>query len=524
MLAILWNKIYYLGRLGAMKKEKFEKIVTINPYSGESYKLQNSDLSKVQTLSYDNSSYYISLLYPKDFITATIELSVHIDNIDIADAIEIKAYEELGLDQSVDYKIEYVEEGFQADKEVRLFNVFVTEPDTIKELFADSVDKTKFIDYITPAPLLFRQIYKKEILQPSGVHCFFYFTKKDSFVVYFQDGSYIYSKSIKYSLEYIYEQYCSITGERVDMSDFYSSLENEGVKPLDTEKQKNFMKIFGEVFMHLNDVNIYFKRAFDIKNIDNLYIGSILGSIMGLEEYSKTYLGLTPNEFDFNYDINTESWYVDQLHYLMSLQALENIASDLESYECNFSTFFRPPPLYLRKSGQFILTLAAASLLAVVLPAFHLTITTYYDFSYDMKNQKKLELKQEVDTINAQIKQKSDEKNRLVAMHANSKERFEQKKGSLETIAAKKSGYVIKSDTIYMLAQDLNKNNLKVSAISSNNDIYTLTLKSDTDKKITEFIKYVTQTRPQVEKIDVEKISFDEESKLYTAEVEVHVK
>jgi len=279
-----------------MKKEKFEKIVTINPYSGESYKLQNSDLSKVQTLSYDSSSYYISLLYPKDFITATVELSLHIDNADIADAIEIKAYEELGLDQSVDYKIEYIEESFQADKEVRVFNIFVTEPDTVEELFAESVDKTKFIDYIVPAPLLFRQIYKKEILQPSGVHCFLYFTKKDSFVVYFKNGSYIYSKSIKYSLEYIYEQYCSITGERVDMSDFYSSLENEGVKPLDTEKQKNFMKIFGEVFMHLNDVNIYFKRAFDVKSIDNLYIGSILGSITGLEEYSKTYLGLTPND------------------------------------------------------------------------------------------------------------------------------------------------------------------------------------------------------------------------------------
>jgi len=151
-------------------------------------------------------------------------------------------------------------------------------------------------------------------------------------------------------------------------------------------------------------------------------------------------------------------------------------------------------------------------------------MATYYDFSYDVKNQEKLELKQEVDTINAHIKQKSDEKNRLVTIHSNSKERFEQKKGSLETIAAKKSGYIIKSDTIYMLTQDLNKNNINVAAISSDNDIYTLTLKSNTDKKITEFIKYVTQTRPQVEKINVEKISLDEESKIYTTEVEVHVR
>lgn len=506
-----------------MKKEKFEKIVTINPYSGEDYRLQNGELSRLQKLSFDSSTYYASLLYPKDFITATVELSTNIDSADIADAIEIKAYEELGLDQSVEYKIQYVEELFVAEKDARVYNIFVTEPQTVEELFADKVDKTKYIDNIVPAPLLFKQIYKKEIVQPSGVHCFLYFTKKDAFVVYFQDGSYVYSKSIKYSLEYIYEQYCSITGERVDMNDFYSGLENEGVKSLDNVKQRNFMKIFGEVFMHLNDINIYFKRAFDVKGVDKLYVGSILGSITGLEEYAKTYLGLTPNEFDFNYDINTESWYVDQLHYLMALYALESINNPSFEDDCNFTSFFRPPPFYLRKSGQFILAVSAAVVLAAALPLFHLTMQTYYDYIYQGKNQERLALVKEVNDIKAQINEKSKEKERLVAIHQNSKERFEQKKGSLETIAAKKSDYVLKSDTIYKLTQDLNKNNIKVEQIASDKDVYTLVLKSSSDKKITEFIKYVTQNRSEVGKIDIEKISLNEADNIYTTEVEVHV-
>ncbi|MGM0623376.1 MAG: hypothetical protein ACQESH_05075, partial [Campylobacterota bacterium] len=430
-----------------MKKEKFEKIVTLNPYSGENYKLQNNELTQLDKLSFDSSSHYISLLYPKDFITTTVALSISIGDEDIADAIEIKAYEELGLDQSVSYKIQFTEEPLQADKDTRNFNVFITEPETVEELFSDVVDQTKFVDTIIPAPLLFTQIYKKEILQPTGVHCFLYFTKKDAFVVYFNEGNYIYSKSIKYSLEYIYEQYCSLTGERVDMTDFYQSLENEGVKSLDNAKQRNFMKIFGEVFMHLNDINIYFKRAFEVDGINQLYIGSILGNITGLEEYAKTYLGQTPSEFDFNYEINTESWYVDQLHYLMALHALEGMSDSNEFIRCNFTTFFRPPPFLQRKSGQLITAVAATLVLSAALPIYHLSMAKYYDIAQGIKDVERMELKQIVDDINSQIAQKTEQRDRLITVNENAQKRFEEKKGSLETIAKKKQEYTPKADT-----------------------------------------------------------------------------
>ncbi|MGM0533116.1 MAG: hypothetical protein ACQERK_01315 [Campylobacterota bacterium] len=506
-----------------MKKEKFDKIVTLNPYSGENYRLQNSELQRIEKLSYDSSSYYISLLYPKDFITATIELSLNIDDADIADAIEIKAYEELGLDQSVEYKIEFVEEYTRADKDNRIFNVFVTEPETINELFSEIVDKTKFIDNIVPAPLLFRQIYKKEIIAESGVDCFLYFTKKDAFVVYYEDGRYLYSKSIKYSLEYIYEQYCSLIGERVDLSDFYQSLENEGVKSLDNAKQRNFMKIFGEVFMHLNDINIYFKRAFNVKQIDKLYIGSILGNIIGVEEYAKTYLGMMPNEFDFNYDINTESWFIDQMHYLMALHTLEEFENSDEHMDCNFTLFFRPPPFYLRKSGQFILTVSAAIVLAAALPLFHGGMSQYYDIMHGIKNDTRMQLQQEVNSIQKQIAQKTKEKERLLSLEQEAKDRFEQKTKSLETIASKKREYILKSDTLYMLAKDLNTKNISVSDIVSDKNTYVLTLQSKSDKKITEFIKYVTSNRKQVESISIERIALDEKSNMYTSDVEVRI-
>jgi len=506
-----------------MKKEKYDAIITLNPYEDEHYKMQNAQLHRMEKLSYDSSSYYISILYPKDFITATVELSFNIDEADIGDAIEIKAYEELGLDQSVQYKIEYAEEFTRSDKDNRVFNVFVTEPDTIHELFSQTVDKTKFIDTIIPAPLLFRQIYKKELIAESGVDSFLYFTKKDAFVVYYENGRYVYSKSIKYSLEYIYEQYCSLIGERVDLAEFYQGLENEGVKSLDNAKQRNFMKIFGEVFMHLNDINIYFKRAFDVKRIDKLYIGSILGSIIGVEEYAKTYLGMTPNEFDFNYDINTESWYIDQLHYLMALHSIENMSGNSDHTQCNFTLFFRPPPFYMRKSGQLILTSAAAVVLGMALPVFHGGMSQYYTIMHTIEDKKRLALQQEVNAIKKQIAQKQTEKKKLVSIEQSAKQRFEQKKRSLQTIAAKKKDYILKSDTLYMMAKDLNKKNIRVSNITSNDDLYVLTLQSKTDTKITEFIKYITKNRKNVDSISIETITLNEKTNMYTSDVEVQI-
>ena len=65
-------------------------------------------------------------------------------------------------------------------------------------------------DFISPAPLLYKTLYKKEILTDNGTHCFMYFTRHDAFVTIYHNGEYLYSKSIEFSLEKIYERYCEL--------------------------------------------------------------------------------------------------------------------------------------------------------------------------------------------------------------------------------------------------------------------------------------------------------------------------
>jgi len=52
-----------------------------------------------------------------------------------------------------------------------------------------------------------------------------------------------------------------------------------------------------------------------------MYIGSELGPISGADEYAQNYLGLysIPMTFDFKVDI--DEWYIDQVHHMMALSA-----------------------------------------------------------------------------------------------------------------------------------------------------------------------------------------------------------
>jgi len=266
-----------------------KNVVTLNAYTGKSYAFKNDLFKPLDKLSYNTSNFITSYVNNKDIITTTVHISRNIPEEDIADILDIKAYEELGLDQANTYIISSFE--VENAGEEREFHIFVAEPESLDELYLPLKEETKYIDLIVPAPLLYKSLYKKEILQDNHAHCFVYFMQNDTFVTIYANGQYLYSKSIEFSLEQIYDKYCESIGEKVDEKEFYTILESEGLKTTNNDYQQNFMKIFAEVFITINDIIIYAKRAFNLDTIDQMFIGSEKGPIIGLDDYSQNYLG-----------------------------------------------------------------------------------------------------------------------------------------------------------------------------------------------------------------------------------------
>jgi len=283
-------------------KSAIKNIVTLNAYTGKSYIFKADSFQSLNKLSYNTSNFITSYVSNKDMISTTIELSRSIPQEDIADILEIKAYEELGLDQASHYIISSTE--VENGGEEREFHLFVAEPEVLDKLYLPIKQETKYLDLIIPAPLLYKALYKKEILNDNGTHCFMYFTKQDAFVTFYRNGEFLYSKSIEFSLDQMYEKYCEMVGEQVDEKEFFSILESEGLKATNSNYQQNFMKIFGEIFITINDIIIYTKRAFQLDTIDHMFIGSVQGPIIGLDEYSQNYLGLQSADLSFDYNVS----------------------------------------------------------------------------------------------------------------------------------------------------------------------------------------------------------------------------
>ena len=502
-------------------KSVVKNIVTLNAYTDKKYIYKGDTYQPLTKLSYNTSNFITSYIGNKDLITTTVSISRSIPNEDIADILDIKAYEELGLDQATNYVISSTE--VENSGEEREFHIFVAEPEVLDELFLPIKQQTKFIDLLLPAPLLYKALYRKEILQDNGTHCFIYFTRHDAFVTFYRNGEFLYSKSIDFSLELIYDKYCELVGEKVDEKEFFTILESEGLKTAKSEYQQNFMKIFSEVFITINDIIIYAKRAFQLETIDHMFIGSVQGPIIGLDEYSQNYLGLQSADLNFNYNVKNDEWYTDQLQYLMLLNAFD--ALEDEDSVVNLTMYPRPPAFVNRASGQFIIATFAAISLGLAYPLVYL-IGSYIDdakiYALTIENNKLTSESQKYKKILGEKKQKISALDKEIARVTKI---YGGKTKTLTAIYDKKVNYRLKSATLYTIAEDLNKFDVHVNNIYTKDDTVWLSIVSVDDRKFTEVIKYISDTHfDDINQIDIELIKKDLESSYYKGLLKVELK
>ena len=360
--------------------KKYKNIITMNPYINSYYEYKNQEFKKLDNLTYNDKQFTIAYATNRDLIIASLDVGYDVDLEEIEDTIYMKAYEELGLDEEKEYTIHH--QKANDDENSTIYNVFISEAEILDSHLSPLVTETKYIDLLIPAPLLYGTLYNNNILENRDAHCYIYFTMKDAFVTVYKDGEFIYSKSIEFSLEQIYDKYCALVGEKIDKEEFFEVLESEGLKTTNSVYQQNLMKLFGEVFLQINDIIIYTKRAYNIPHISKLFLGSVKSPIIGLGDYGYNYLGIPTFNLDFNFDIKNDEWYVDQLQYLMVKSGLDYLEGSKNII--NISAYPRPPIFTKRSSGQFILSVIGASLLAIGIPLGYL-VPSYMNEAYNLK-------------------------------------------------------------------------------------------------------------------------------------------
>ncbi len=492
--------------------KKYKNITTINPYIESFYEYKNQEFKKVKKLTYNDKSYTISYLTNKEMIIASHDVGYMLSDDELEGYFFDKAYEELGLDEEKEYAIYYQ----KRDDDVNsfIYNLFIAEPHKIDSYFSKIVDEVKYIDLLIPAPLLFKTLYRNKVLENRDAHCYIYFSMKDAFVTIYKDGNFIYSKSLEFSLEQIYEKYCALIGEKVDRVEFFEILNSEGLKTSNAQYQQNLMKIFGEIFLQINDIVIYAKRAYQIESIQKLFLGSVNSPIVGLSDYGYNYLGIPTFNLDFNFDIKNDEWYVDQLQYLMVKSGIDYIQEPQKVL--NISPYPRAPIFAKRASGQFIISFIMTSLLAVGLPLFYL-IPAYSLEAYNLRLSSQNEsLSQRANKYKGILEEK-----RKIIDQANKELKeleaiFEKKAKTLIAIYNKKVNYKFKSNFLYTFAKDLVKHQVFLKEIYFENNSFILYLISKDEKNITKYIKYISKEYfDEIDTIDIKRIELDQKDLAY---------
>ncbi len=498
--------------------KKFKKIITVNPYIHQYYQYKDQQLTRLEDLEFSNSNFVISYVTNKDMIIASFDLGYDVDPEEIDDVVYMKAYDELGLDPEKEYDIHHQKAGTEEGE--NLYNLFITEPETIEATNQEVLEKTKFIDLLLPAPLLFGTLYSSKTLESNEAHCFIYFTMEDAFVSIYNEGRFLYSKSLEFSLEQIYEKYCAMIGEKVDKKEFLETLESEGLKATDLSYQQNLMKLFGEIFLQINDIIIYTKRAYNISTIGKLFLGSVKSPIIGLGDYGYNYLGIPTFNLDFSFNIKNDEWYVDQLQYMMVQSGLDYL--EYPDRVVNLTRTPRPPVFAKRASGQFIIATVVTSLLALAWPLFYLMLAYSNDATNLLLSKKERELskisqkyKKILSEKQSEIKKNKKELDRLEKI-------FEGKAKTLVSIHDKKVNYKLKSAFLYDFAHDLTAYDVKVEKIISKGDTFFLYMVSKDEKKLTQYIRYISEKYfSKIDNINIERIEMDNKDTKYRGILEV---
>ncbi len=502
----------------------FSSLLFVNPYKDRYKALHSNLLAEIKSPIFTKEQFVISYLNTKDFIFAQTQLSRNIPNEDIEDALINKLYDELGLDQAVEYKMQCIEIFHILDNEVRNFNVFLVNPSTIKKIYSKTVAKIKYIDTIIPAPLLFKSLYSTNIIKSTGTHTFIYIQENDTSISIYNDHEFIYTKSINYSLIDLHENFCTLFNEQIQYDEFINFISTKNLKYTNSEYKKDLILLYQDFFAKINEVLNYAKKAFELTKIDKIYIDFQMPTLTKLDEMIEVELNIRATHFDFDFNLESSTNFVDPLDALMNIHTT---LDDDKRYDSNFTIYKRPPKFIKRESGKILMLTLASFIIAFAYPVAYWALSYFQVFHLESLNEKFLTVHKEKMMREITIKRRQkDSKKALELLKFETKE-YSNKKNTLIKIHEIQVNYPMKAKIIAKLTQNLNNYNVNIDKLiyieTNNLKQISLHIIASDDKKITQLVKYLTKTYANIFKLSLKNITYDTINKRYISQLEVTI-
>ncbi len=379
------------------KKTRAASVCFYSPSTLISYEYRRQTIKPVSVAAKDSD--LISYIPIDDIIGETLEMNKFLEGEELYEAIELKLFDELALEPSLEYKICYEELPDTGDSlETKRYNTYVANHLAIKQRLAGISDR--YVDFAFTPQSLIKTLFTKNFLSDSSTFAFIYLYNDNAYLCVYQNGNATYSKSLRGSIRTLTERFSEILGERIDAEDFIKILVNSSFRTKKPEYEVGFKTLISEFFTAISDILVHAKRINQIGGYEAIYIATEHGNIAEITEIAKEYFETPFRDFDFNLGIKTEG-FVDMSAKLAIFAYLH----DIKEYEhLNFSIFQRPPPLLKRYAGKFMGISTIALILTCAYPLFNFTLASaYYSFSIKSLKKEQIEANKEASVYRDKI-------------------------------------------------------------------------------------------------------------------------
>lgn len=369
----------------------------------------------------DRKSLIGSRITYSDVTLHSFKISSSTSDEELKTIVEIKMYEDAGLDLEKNYKIAYTRKELDFEENT-LIEAFAIDIDKVTKSLSGVLSRTKHIDFLALPFLSFTTLYKNKIIEAKN-DIFVYIEEDEAFLSIYKDGKYLSSKSLMNLNEIVKK--LEISGVDMSVDELRIHLSEKGLDPSLYERGEttlfNELDVhFSAIFSKINDIVVYNRSVFGFEKIDRIFLSMKSGRICGAREFITSFGFSEVEILDFNL-------FKDKKDSLF----LENIVTSYiydkfseEDFRHNLTVFTKEPAFYKKESGKILLAGCAVVVLALGYAGL-----VYYE-NMELKKQNDLLEKQ----YNSMKKTQSILKRKLVDINKELQEITEKKETSKKRI------------------------------------------------------------------------------------------
>ncbi len=302
-----------------------------------------------------------------DIIIHSFKASSTVSDAELKTMVEIKMYEEAGLDLQKRYKIIHIKKVLEGSESI-LVEAFAIEEQKTRITLQHILKEQKYIDFLALPFLSFSTLYSHKILAPKN-DVFVYLSEHEAFVTFYKNGHYISTKSVTTLSEILKK--LKLEGSDLGANTLLRLLKEKGLDANayhedEAELFASLQNSFVGIFTKINDIVMYNRNIFGFEHVDRIFMNTMDGRIKGLKSFLEAFGYMQTAVHDFNVLKNVKN--EDSFHAILSMYAYEQLFL-VHSSE-NITFFIRPPKFSSTQIGKLALVSSAAVALFSLYPFF----------------------------------------------------------------------------------------------------------------------------------------------------------